>query len=84
MSETAAHPLADPIAHLVERLVEMARLFMAMPQANRFVATLAWGRMRRLEERFLRLRARLVAGKLRAPRARREDPSPTPADAAEG
>jgi hypothetical protein len=70
MAETAAYTLADHIAHLVERLVEMARVFAGMPQANRFVAALAWGRMRRLGERFARLKARLAAGTLRPPRAR--------------
>jgi hypothetical protein len=84
MPGTATHPLTGHIAHLVDRLVEMARLFMTMPQANRFVATVAWGRMRRLGERFARLRARLAAGKLRPPRARSEDTPPTLADAAEG
>jgi hypothetical protein len=75
---------SGPIANLLERLVEAARLAMGMPLVNRAVATLGWGRMRRLEERFLRLRARLAAGTLRPPRAQREDPPPTPADAAEG
>jgi hypothetical protein len=84
MSETAAHPLADPIAHLVERLVEMARLCMGMPYLHLSMWMLIHGRVQRLGERFARLRARLAAGTLRPPRVRREDPPPTLADAAEG
>jgi hypothetical protein len=77
MSETAAHTLAGPIAHLLARLVEAARLAMGMPLVNRAMATLAWGRMRRLEERFLRLKVRLEAGTLRPPRARPADAEQT-------
>jgi hypothetical protein len=52
---------------------------MGMPLVNRAMATLAWGRMQRLAERFARLRARLEAGTLRPPRARGErDDEPAP------
>ena len=58
MSEPAAHTLPGHIALLLARLVEGARLAMGMPLVNRAMSTLAWGRMRRLEERFRRLKAR--------------------------